>query len=133
MGCYLEMLNWRLSSGTPAPFGVLTQPSWLPCYNSGMGTPPTSAQRSKLRRTRAIPPEPEAAWMTTGDVARELLVGRKLVLDWIHSGELPAVNLSANADSPSRTGWRVSREALNEFLAHRGAGFVDIDGRAQRH
>lgn len=54
---------------------------------------------------------------TPPKIARELGINVNKVLGWIARGELAAVNL---AERPTgRPRWKVSREALDEFLASR--------------
>ena len=54
---------------------------------------------------------------TTSQVAQQLGVDQGKVLDWIHSGQLVAVNVATN--SGGRPRWRVSQESLAEFLTRR--------------
>ena len=55
-------------------------------------------------------------WLTTADACEELkLSDVHTVLSWIHSHNLPAVNIS----SGKRATWRIKREDLDAFLAGR--------------
>lgn len=54
---------------------------------------------------------------TTSQVAQQLGVDQGKVLDWIHSGQLVAINVATN--SGGRPRWRVSQESLAEFLTRR--------------
>jgi excisionase family DNA binding protein len=62
---------------------------------------------------------PCAAFFTPRDVADQLgLTKTDTVLTWIHTGELPAVNVSAGAGRPT---WRIDPADLERFLAGRRA------------
>jgi excisionase family DNA binding protein len=56
-------------------------------------------------------------WLTTRQVADQLSVDTAKVLTWIHQGELRAVNVAERVSSKPR--WRISPEALEEFLLRR--------------
>lgn len=69
-------------------------------------------------------------YMTPPAVARELNVGLDKVYLWIANGELKAVNLAAKRSGRAR--WKVSRQALAEFLASRESGPVVTRQRRRR-
>lgn len=52
------------------------------------------------------------------EVARILAVNVNKILAWIASGELPAVNVAEKLNG-ARPRWRISRTALDAFLASR--------------
>lgn len=56
-------------------------------------------------------------YLSPAAVAAELSIRRGTVLQWIHRGELSAVNLAER--STGRPRWKVSRTALDEFLRGR--------------
>ena len=56
-------------------------------------------------------------WSTPPQAADVLQVDPDTVRGWIESGELVASNLASR--SATRPRWRISREALEEFLAGR--------------
>ncbi len=56
-------------------------------------------------------------FLTPPEAAKLLRVDPSTVIGWIKSGELPASNLASR--SATRPRWRISREALEEFLAGR--------------
>jgi excisionase family DNA binding protein len=56
-------------------------------------------------------------WLTTGQVAQQLAVAAEKVLAWIRQGELRAVNVAERVSAKPR--WRISPEALDEFLLRR--------------
>lgn len=71
-------------------------------------------------------------WLTPPEIARERGIRTGKVLEWIHSGELEAINhASSRVGSPR---WRVSREALDRFDAARSnrAGLIGAGGQADR-
>jgi len=49
-------------------------------------------------------------------IAEKLIVNQSRVLDWIHSGELRAVNTSEPGRRPR---WKISPDSLDEILATR--------------
>jgi excisionase family DNA binding protein len=57
------------------------------------------------------------AYLAPADVVDELHVRVGHVLRWIRSGELPASNVALRATGRPR--WRISRQALDQFLAAR--------------
>jgi hypothetical protein len=57
------------------------------------------------------------AYLSPAAVAAELSIRRGTVLSWIHRGELLAVNLAER--STGRPRWKISRVAMDEFLARR--------------
>jgi excisionase family DNA binding protein len=59
------------------------------------------------------------AWLSPPAVAEQLGIDAAKVLGWIRAGELIAVNVATNASGRPR--WRVSRSALDQFLASRQA------------
>lgn len=72
-----------------------------------------TAPSASRRRGSNSPPGTK----TTAEVAQQLAVDPGKVLDWIHSGQLVAVNVATNTGGRPR--WRVSQESLAEFLARR--------------
>jgi excisionase family DNA binding protein len=52
-------------------------------------------------------------------VAAKLVVKPDTVLDWIHRGELRAINVARKTGGRPR--WRIEAEALDQFLAARTA------------
>ena len=56
-------------------------------------------------------------WSTPPKAAKVLRVDPETVRGWIESGELRASNVASR--SATRPRWRISREALEEFLAGR--------------
>ena len=61
----------------------------------------------------------EREYLTPPQVSALLGVGHEKLLAWIHSGELRAVDLSATRGKRPR--WRISRQALDDFLSRRSA------------
>jgi excisionase family DNA binding protein len=59
----------------------------------------------------------EKPWLTTRQVAEQLAVASEKVLAWIRQGELRAVNVAERVSAKPR--WRISPEALEEFLLRR--------------
>ncbi len=59
---------------------------------------------------------PEGVAMTIERVARRLRVSDDTVRRWIHSGELPAVNLGGDAQGAD---WRVFSDHLESFISKR--------------
>ena len=59
---------------------------------------------------------PDGIAMTVTRVARRLRVSQDTVRRWIHSGELPAVNLGGDAQGAD---WRVFEEHLDAFITNR--------------
>lgn len=57
--------------------------------------------------------------LSPGQLARFLGVNSAKVLTWIHSGRLAAINVAT--DALGRPRWRVTPQALQEFLAGRQA------------
>jgi excisionase family DNA binding protein len=57
-------------------------------------------------------------YLTPKAAASSLVVRVPTVCALIRSGQLPAVDVSVNPDS-KRPSWRISREALDEFIANR--------------
>jgi excisionase family DNA binding protein len=68
----------------------------------------SSSHESKLERVMA-----EGTLLTVDDVARRLIVHADTVRNWIKSGELVAIDLGG------RAGYRITQEALDEFLKKR--------------
>ena len=58
-------------------------------------------------------------YLTAPQLGKELMLGHDKVLDWIHSGELRAVDVSNKRGQRPR--WRISRDDLDAFLARRSA------------
>ena len=58
-------------------------------------------------------------YLTPPQVSALLGIGHKKILAWVHSAELRAVDLSATRGKRPR--WRVSRQALDDFLSCRSA------------
>ena len=58
-------------------------------------------------------------YLTPPQVSALLGVGHDKILAWVHSGELRAVDLSATRGKRPR--WRISRQALDDFLSCRSA------------
>ena len=54
----------------------------------------------------------EERWYTVSEVARRLRVQDKTIRHWIHQGRIRAVRLPGR-----RSGWRISEQAVQEFLA----------------
>ena len=59
-------------------------------------------------------------YYTPPQIARHLGVKHDTVLTWIHGHELQAVNLAARSGG-QRPRWRISRQALDDFLSRRSA------------
>lgn len=59
------------------------------------------------------------AMLTPPTIGRRFGVSPEKVLAWIASGELAAVDLASPGSTRSR--WKISEEALAEFLARRAA------------
>lgn len=81
-----------------------------------------------------MPPDataPPAAYLTVRQVADRLALAKAdTVLRLIRAGALPAVNVSAGAGRPT---WRISPEALGEFLAaHRAVPVPNTPRRRRR-
>lgn len=60
---------------------------------------------------------PESRHRTPPNIARELGISPEQVIAFIHSGELRASNLARRGCKRPR--WRISPEALRDFLAFR--------------
>lgn len=60
-------------------------------------------------------------WMTPPQVGRQLRVKPERIVGWIRSGELAAVDVSSRP-GVGRPRYRISPEALDEFLKRRAAG-----------
>ena len=60
------------------------------------------------------------AMKTTPEIAKELGVGINKVLSWIESGELAAIDLRGPGSNRSR--YKVTQEAIEDFLARRTTG-----------
>lgn len=60
----------------------------------------------------------ERAYLTPPQIASELGVQVGKILGWIARGELRAVNLAERANG-KRPRWKISRQALDDFLAAR--------------
>ena len=58
-------------------------------------------------------------YLTPPEVGEILGVGHNKILDWVHAGELRAVDLSTSRGKRPR--WRISRHDLESFLARRSA------------
>lgn len=54
--------------------------------------------------------------LTPKAICEMLAIGIEPVLNWIHSGQLKAVNVS---NSPKRPRWRISKTDFDAFLASR--------------
>jgi len=80
--------------------------------NNPAGEIPDGRTATAANRKRGSDSTPENS--TTSQVAQQLGVDQGKVLDWIHSGQLVAVNVATN--SGGRPRWRVSQESLAEFL-----------------
>lgn len=80
---------------------------------------PGVAKRRAIPRNEppARPPAAAAAWLTASEVAALLRVRNEKILHWVRDGRLLAVNVAA--DGSSRPRWRISRAALESFLAAR--------------
>jgi Helix-turn-helix domain len=63
--------------------------------------------------------KPLSRWIGTREFAQQLGVDVMKILGWIRTGELAAINVST--DPSSRPRWRLSPEAIDEFLARRRA------------
>ena len=61
----------------------------------------------------------DPTWLTPPQLAKQLGVDAQKVLGWIRSGELRAVNVAERACLRPR--WRISAEAIEEFLRRREA------------
>jgi excisionase family DNA binding protein len=68
---------------------------------------------------RAKNPQADPEWLTPPQFAKQLGVQPEKVLSWIRSGELRAVNVADLAGRRPR--WRMSVEAIEEFLRRREA------------
>jgi Helix-turn-helix domain len=62
---------------------------------------------------------PDSAWKSPPELAREWRVDPSKILGWLKSGELKGVNLAASTSGRSR--WRISPQAIEAFLANRTA------------
>lgn len=58
-------------------------------------------------------------YFTTAQVAELLVVTADKVTDLIHTGQLLAVNVALHVGGKAR--WRISNEALDEFLLRRSS------------
>ena len=58
-------------------------------------------------------------YLSTGEVSRQLRVAESKVRHWIVSGQLAGINVAAS--ETQRPKWRISRQALEEFMAKRQA------------
>jgi excisionase family DNA binding protein len=56
-------------------------------------------------------------WLTVPSIAESLGIDAGKVLGWLRSGELTGVNVAHRRDGRPR--WRVSAEALEQFLQRR--------------
>jgi excisionase family DNA binding protein len=99
-----SQIFWRFSDATTEAERTITARNQC---SSGWPTLPR----------RSLPMSEKPHYMTVPAVSELLSVGNKKVLDFIASGELPAHNLARR--SARRPRWRVSREALEQFLAAR--------------
>lgn len=59
-----------------------------------------------------------AKFFTPPQLARHIGISEDKIYPWIESGELRAVNMAAQSDG-ERPRWRISVEAVEEFLASR--------------
>lgn len=69
-------------------------------------------------RIAHIPPDSSAEFVTPPQLAKRLGISEDKVYAWIDSGQLRAVNLAEHPHS-ERARWRISQEAIEEFLASR--------------
>jgi excisionase family DNA binding protein len=89
-------------------------------------TPTELAQPQKRRAAKAAQVEQTAPLLITGAArcmsvracAKYLAVAKAKVLAWIRSGKLAATDVS---NSPARPQFRISPEAVKEFMASRAA------------
>ena len=56
------------------------------------------------------------------DICERLAIGIEPVLNWIHSGQLKAVNVS---NSPNRPRWRIAMDDYEAFLKSRSTQMAD--------
>ncbi len=54
---------------------------------------------------------------STAEISEQLGVSADKILDWIHDGSLPAVNLARRTGGKSR--WRIAHDDLEAFLLRR--------------
>jgi excisionase family DNA binding protein len=71
------------------------------------------------RKTRPTVTPREALFLRPRDVADRLRVKVDVVLGWIHSGELTAVNVAQRRGRRPR--WRIDPAAFEQFLLRRSA------------
>ena len=62
-----------------------------------------------------------ARWLTPPEIAAALKVKPSKVCGWLDTGELKGVNVATRQGRGRRPRWRVSPEALAEFLANRSS------------
>lgn len=60
-------------------------------------------------------------WLTPPEVAKELGIEPEKVRAWIEARKLDAVNVAMETGRTKQPRWRISREALEAFLASRSA------------
>lgn len=70
------------------------------------------------------------AYLTTGQAAELLSVDAGKVLDWIHAGELTAVNVATVRGGRPR--WRIRPDALEQFLLRRQSQSAPTSRRRSR-
>ena len=71
-----------------------------------LGVPPNYSEKTKMTQTHLVPKE----------ICEMLAIGISPVLNWIHTKQLKAVNVS---NSPDRPRWRIARTDLDAFLESR--------------
>ena len=69
-------------------------------------------------------------WLSPPQIAKELGIDGGKVLAWIHSRELIAVDVSETRGGRPR--WRVSREALENFLRRRSTSPTETPTRRKK-
>lgn len=69
-------------------------------------------------------------YLTTAQAAELLLCAADKITDWIHSGQLPAVDISTHQGGKAR--WRIAAADLEAFLASRRSSPAPKSIRHQR-
>ncbi len=72
------------------------------------------------------------SWLTVHEVAELLRVSRDTIERWINTGQLRAVNISANSRT-DRASWRIPNGGLEEFLQHRSTRPIETPRRTPRN
>jgi len=70
-------------------------------------------------QSHATSPTRTRRWHTIAQVAEELAVALSTVHTWVKSGQLRARDVSVHGPSGRRRQWRVSDQALRQFLDSR--------------